>query len=110
VTAADETPALAGGEPTDAEVEAFSTAWEAERVSIGRGIVPKGTKTRAGLRAAFAERERAEEAASEPCREELYSWDYFRPEQTDPYWMRCGLVGPHEEHDNSDTGAKWKTM
>lgn len=41
-------------EPTDDEVAVFGAAWEAERKRIGRGIAPAGTKTRAGLRAAFA--------------------------------------------------------
>lgn len=46
-------------EPTQAEVVAFTEAWEKARKEIGRGIAPKGTKTRAGLTAAFAERESA---------------------------------------------------
>lgn len=33
---------------------AFTEAWEAERKKIGRGIAEPGTKTRAGIRAAFA--------------------------------------------------------
>lgn len=41
-------------EVTDEMVETFSEAWEAERIRIGRGIAPAGTKTRAGLRAVFA--------------------------------------------------------
>ena len=42
---------------SDAEVEkarvAYVEAWEAERKRIGRGIAPKGTKSRAGMRAAL---------------------------------------------------------
>mgnify|MGYP003524898881 FL=1 len=42
---------------TDAEIEkarvAYVEAWEAERKRIGRGIAPKGTKSRAGMRAAL---------------------------------------------------------
>jgi hypothetical protein len=34
-------------------VDAFTEAWEAERKKIGRGIVPPGSKTRAGLSAAL---------------------------------------------------------
>jgi hypothetical protein len=45
-----------------------------------------------------------------PCGEELHSWDYFRPEQVDSYWMRCDLTGQHLEHENSDTGAHWSTL
>lgn len=37
----------------EAAVTAFTEAWEAEREKIGRGIAPKGTKTRAGLLAAL---------------------------------------------------------
>lgn len=43
-----------------------------------------------------------------PCTAEKWSWDLFRAEQVDPYWMRCHLLGPHDEHENSETGAKWK--
>ena len=43
------------------------------------------------------------------CREELHSWAYFNQNQVDSYWMRCHLLGPHEEHENSETGARWKT-
>src|SRR6478735_3197088 len=38
----------------DAAVEAYTEAWEAKRHEIGRGIAQPGTKTRAGLLAAFA--------------------------------------------------------
>ncbi|TDX78707.1 hypothetical protein EDF35_1921 [Rathayibacter sp. PhB151] len=42
------------------------------------------------------------------CEAELWSWDYFRHGQTDPYWMRCNSTWPHEDdHENSDTGAHW---
>ena len=94
---------------TDAEVEAFKAAWRVAGEKIGRGIAEPGTKTRAGLRAAFAAREAAEAAASEPCREELPSWSYFTSQQVDSYWMRCHELGPHEEHKNSETGAHWRT-
>lgn len=43
----------------------------------------------------------------EPCDAELHSWDYYRPEQVDPYWMRCDQLGAHDEHKNSETGAHW---
>lgn len=45
----------------------------------------------------------------EPCSAELWSWDYFNDQQVDPYWMRCHLVGEHDEHENSETGATWRT-
>jgi hypothetical protein len=41
------------------------------------------------------------------CRSEIWSWDYFRHQQVDPYWMRCQLAGPHKEHENTDTEARW---
>ena len=47
---------------------------------------------------------------AEPCQSEKWSWDLFRPEQVDGYWMRCHLLGEHDEHENSETGAKWKGM
>jgi len=106
----EKTPALAVDEPTQAEVDAFTDAWEAERKAIGRGIAEKGQKTRAGLRAAFAERERAEEKAGEPCSSEIHTWDYgYRPEEVDSYYMRCDRLGPHTEHENSTMGATWTT-
>lgn len=50
-----------------------------------------------------------EVADNEPCTAELWSWDYFNDLQVDPYWMRCHLVGKHDEHENSETGATWRT-
>ena len=48
-----------------------------------------------------------EPGAYEPCDSEKHSWDHFRVEQVDSYWMRCHRVGPHIEHENSETGARW---
>lgn len=50
-------------------------------------------------------------AASEPCAEEKHSWDHFdsNSDVVDSYWMRCHRVGPHDEHENSETGATWTT-
>lgn len=45
----------------------------------------------------------------EPCGEQMWSWDYFRHGQVDAYWMRCDRVGKHDEHENSETGARWPT-
>jgi hypothetical protein len=42
-----------------------------------------------------------------PCDAEIHSWQVFTPDQTDSYWMRCDLVGPHTRHENSETGAHW---
>lgn len=48
-------------------------------------------------------------ADHEPCDAEMHTLDYFRGhEDIDSYWMRCDLIGPHEEHENSHTGAKWR--
>lgn len=46
-------------------------------------------------------------AASEPCDSEIWSWTYFRHGQVNPYWIRCGLIGPHDLHEDSNTGAHW---
>lgn len=46
--------------------------------------------------------------ANDACTSEKHSWDYFKPEQVDSYWMRCHRLGPHDEHENSETGAKWR--
>lgn len=45
-------------EPTQEEIDAYARAWEAKRREIGRGIADLGTKTRAGLTAANALRDR----------------------------------------------------
>lgn len=45
--------------------------------------------------------------ASEPCDSEIWSWSRFSPDAVDPYWIRCGLIGPHTEHEDSNTGAHW---
>lgn len=44
---------------------------------------------------------------AEPCTAEIWSWDIFRHQQVDPYWMRCDRLGEHDEHENSETGATW---
>lgn len=43
------------------------------------------------------------------CAEETRSWDHFTPEQTDNYWIRCTLSGPHAEHKDEHTGLTWRT-
>lgn len=45
----------------------------------------------------------------DPCDAEVYSWDHFRPEQIDSYWIRCTLPGKHNEHEDSHTGLKWRS-
>lgn len=45
--------------------------------------------------------------APEPCEAEIHSWSYFSSEAVDSYWMRCDRLGPHDEHENSETGAHW---
>lgn len=49
----------------------------------------------------------AEDPELKECTAELPSWPYFRPEAVNFYYMRCHLLGPHDEHENSETGAKW---
>lgn len=51
----------------------------------------------------------APEPDDDPCDEEIHSWGEkaFRPEQVDPYWIRCTLLGKHVEHEDSHTGLKW---
>ena len=46
----------------------------------------------------------------EPCSAEMWSWDYFRHQQVDAYWMRCHKLGKHDEHKNSETGAHWPAL
>lgn len=54
---------------------------------------------------AVVDRDEADRLASVPCRWEMDHWTYFG--HGDDYWMKCKLVGPHEVHEDSDTGAKW---
>lgn len=42
-----------------------------------------------------------------PCDDEAYSWDHFSPKAVDPYMMRCHVLGSHDVHENSETGATW---
>lgn len=42
-----------------------------------------------------------------PCEEETWSWWHFTPDQVDPYWIRCTLAGPHDEHEDENTGLTW---
>lgn len=50
-----------------------------------------------------------EEDDDEECNAETHSWDHFVPGTVDSYWIRCILVGEHEEHEDSHTGLKWKS-
>jgi hypothetical protein len=43
------------------------------------------------------------------CKEEVWSWWYFTPDQTDDYWIRCTLAIPHEEHEDEHTGLRWRS-
>jgi len=43
-----------------------------------------------------------------PCSAETYSWDHFRPEQVDSYWITCDVLGPHDEHQDEHTGLTWR--
>jgi hypothetical protein len=57
------------------------------------------------------EQENAEEigdpADYEPCPAEIHSWKLFSPSAVDSYYLRCHLLGPHKEHENSETGGTW---
>jgi len=41
------------------------------------------------------------------CAEETHSWWHFTPEQLDPYWIRCTLLGQHDVHEDENTGLTW---
>lgn len=43
----------------------------------------------------------------EQCQAETRSWDHFRPEQIDSYWIRCTEFGQHDRHKDSHTGLSW---
>lgn len=43
----------------------------------------------------------------DPCTEETYSLWHFNNDQLDAYWIRCTRTGPHEEHEDENTGLTW---
>ncbi|WP_424462940.1 hypothetical protein [Pseudoclavibacter helvolus] len=47
------------------------------------------------------------EPIPEPCGDERYSWDVFRPEQMDAYYLTCDEVGDHDKHRDHETGGTW---
>lgn len=51
----------------------------------------------------------APEPDDDPCKAETHSWSHYRPEQIDSYWIRCTLIGKHDEHEDSHTGLKWRS-
>lgn len=46
--------------------------------------------------------------ASAPCDAETWSWDHYTHRAVDPYWIRCTQLGPHDEHEDANTGLTWK--
>jgi hypothetical protein len=43
------------------------------------------------------------------CESTMHTWTYgFSPNAVDSYYMTCDLTYPHDEHENSHTGAKWR--
>jgi hypothetical protein len=48
-----------------------------------------------------------DEDAPDPCDAEVWSWAIFSTEAVDPYWIRCTRLGPHDRHEDSNTGATW---
>jgi hypothetical protein len=53
--------------------------------------------------------ELSEAPEPEQCTAEVHSWDHFRPEQMDSYWIRCTMWGPHDDHEDEHTGLTWRT-
>lgn len=51
--------------------------------------------------------EKAEEERTRECKSLIYSTWKLDPNHYDGYWMECGKIGPHTEHEHSDTGVKW---
>lgn len=54
-----------------------------------------------------AVRERSQDAWQ--CPAETWSWWHFTDQQVDAYWIRCTLLGRHEEHEDENTGLCWRT-
>lgn len=89
-----------------ARVEAASSAVAEEHAQWGDACGPAGFERVA--RAVLAAADAVEVEYTKPCTAEIHSWERFRPEQTDSYWIRCKLAGPHEQHEDSDTGLRWE--
>lgn len=56
----------------------------------------------------LATRYAAEITPVECCEAETWSWWHFRDGQVDGYWIRCTAPLPHDEHEDSDTGLRWR--
>lgn len=81
---------------------AFTEAWEAERAKIGRGIAEQGTKTRAGIRAAWAVFEEAHAPTGDERVARVLAWyeekgDWLTP---DELYIRGLLTGPKISTDD----------
>jgi hypothetical protein len=50
-----------------------------------------------------------EDAEPQPREAETHSWRHFNAEQADSYWIRCTLQGPHDEHEDANTGLTWRS-
>lgn len=107
-------------------IEAFiglsrlSAAELARRAGVAEGQVSKWRRglveptvplllrlaTAAGFQLTFAPEE---DEPARACTEETRSWDHFTQEQTDSYWIRCTLSGPHDEHKDEHTGLTWRS-
>lgn len=48
-----------------------------------------------------------DETEERECNEETWSWWHFSDNQMDPYWIRCTLTLPHEQHEDENTGLTW---
>ncbi len=81
------------------EIEVFREAF----LRAGGPIGASDDAIRAGIEAV----DQLHARNSEPCRAEVWSWDRFRPEQVDGYWVRCTLLGQHDRHEDAHTGLKW---
>lgn len=54
----------------------------------------------------------APEPEWEPCTAEIHSWSkqaFHRNRDIDSYWIRCTLLGKHDEHEDSNTGLTWRS-
>lgn len=49
----------------------------------------------------------SDDALQEECQAETRSWEHFKPEQIDSYWIRCTARGPHSRHKDGHTGLTW---
>ena len=83
---------------------------DCERGHLAAVVIDGGSEGDQALAERICALLNADETAPAPCQEETYSWHHFTPEQVDAYWIRCTLLGSHDEHHDENTGLTWRSL